>query len=243
VECRDGDVALMSATVSRSLGTALLLFAAALAPGSAGCRNAAKGCTAEPYGYVNTFFRSENPKSITATVVSIRSLSAGSAREIVFADSAGADTLYLDAAGLEVPLEAGSRYSCEVEYVPGFPSLSGVIVRDDRGLVFAGVTDRVPASRVFVSGIPGFSATLEDGGCPDRNRDSCYDAVHNMELAVTHAGVQVRLKNREAARLGDYVVTCLAAQRIDYNASCADAGAPSYSFVIARSDTTAAGHE
>jgi len=235
----------MPGTGPRTVRTALPLLAAALAFCSAGCRDARNACVAEPYGYVNTFFRSGEPaypRSVTATVVSIGSASDGGSGTIVLADSAGAaETLYLDTAGLDIPLDAGSTYSFEVEYVPGYPSLSGVMVRDTRGLVFAGVTDRVPASRVFTSGIPGFEVTLEDGGCPDRNQDPCYDAVHNLELAVTHAGVEVRLKNREAARLGDYVVTCLAAQRVAYNASCADAGVPSYSFVIARRDTT--GHE
>jgi hypothetical protein len=230
---------------ARSVGAGLLLLAGYFILIGESCGGTQAGCTVEPFGYVNTFFRTgdhEYPYSLRATLVSIGDATDGPARTLALADSSGAaDTLYLDTAGLEIPLQAGSTYDFEVAYVPGFPSLSGVMVRDARGLVFAGVTDRFPSPCVFGSGISGFAVALVDGDCPDRNHDPCYDAVRNAVLAVSNGGDDVSLKNREAARLGDYEVTCLAAQHTDYNASCVDAGLPSYSFLLVRRDTAASG--
>ncbi len=200
------------------------------------CGSPEKGCDTEPAGYVNVFFRtgpSMEPRSVTAAIVSIDEAE----HTIALRDSSGAaDTLYLDVPGHALPLRTGRTYTFEVEYAPGFPSLSGIMVSDPAGLLLAGVTDRESSPRIFKSGIPGFSVSLRDSDCPDRNADPCYDSIRNATLAVMRGSETVVLKNSEAARLGDFDITCLAAQRVDYSSSCADAGLPSYSFILIRRD-------
>jgi hypothetical protein len=44
------------------------------------------------------------------------------------------------------PLGQGQTYGLQVEYIPGMPSPNGILVHDDKGLLFAAASDHGPGS-------------------------------------------------------------------------------------------------
>jgi hypothetical protein len=142
--------------------------------------------------------------------------------------------LAFQAAGQPVPVEVGSSYEFELDRVGGMPTASGLIVRDQQGLVFAGASDQDIGSHVLEAGVPGFGLELLASSCPSRGEGDCFDAVFNRPLQVSFGGGTVTLHQGESAQLGGYEVRCLIAQQVKYRASCADFALYAVSYTIGR---------
>jgi hypothetical protein len=132
------------------------------------------------------------------------------------------------------PLGQGQTYGLQVEYIPGMPSPNGILVHDDKGLLFAAASDHGPGDKVFVGGVPGFRLSLEASKCPNRSRHKCYESIVNIRLSVEHADETVVLFQGQSARLGSYLVACLLAQDVRYSDACADAGMFRIAYTITR---------
>jgi hypothetical protein len=135
--------------------------------------------------------------------------------------------------GKPLPFETGKTYNFQVDYVAGAPTLSGLLVRDGEGLLFAAVSDQRPGGRVLKEDF-GFKIELVATRCPSRQEDRCYESIRNGVLRVTRGGKSVDLVNGESATLSGFRVNCLVAQHVAYKKGCADAGLVALSYVIVR---------
>ena len=142
--------------------------------------------------------------------------------------------LVFQAAGQPLPVEEGQAYDFELDRVGGMPPVSGLIVKDGHGLVFAGASDQGIGDHVLKAGVPGIEVELLPSTCASRARGDCFEAVFNRALQVSGAGENARLYQGESARLGGYEVRCLIAQQVQYSARCADFGLHAVSYTITR---------
>jgi hypothetical protein len=170
----------------------------------------------------------------TGTLVSHADLETDVYRYVI-RDANGAERrLVYRAPGGPLPLNEGASYEFQVDYVGGAPAVSGLLIHDGTGLLFAGASDQKIGAHVLKEGVPSFTIALLPPDCSSRGSDTCYDAITNVPLQVRAQGASVELHNGESGNLGSYRVTCLAAQAVAYNSRCADAGVPAVSYVIAR---------
>jgi hypothetical protein len=132
------------------------------------------------------------------------------------------------------PFEQGRTYELQVDYIPGRPSPNGILVHDDKGLLFAAASDYVPGDRVLREGVPGFRIKLIPSDCPNRSRHKCYESIVNNSLSVEHAGETAELFQGQSARLGAYLVVCFLAQDVVYSDACDDAGMFRVAYTITR---------
>ncbi|HEX6883972.1 MAG TPA: hypothetical protein VF530_11370 [Planctomycetota bacterium] len=123
-----------------------------------------------------------------------------------------------------LPVRLEERYAFELETVPGEPTPAALIVRDEQGLLFAGVSDYQPGARVLQRGLPDFVLALEASGCASRDREAGLASDVNAVLRVEHDGSSVRLFQGDAATLGSHRVRCLAARQVTYRPGAADTG-------------------
>jgi hypothetical protein len=155
----------------------------------------------------------------------------------VIRDASGAERrLAYRAPGGPLPLRNGGSYEFQVDYVGGSPAASGLLIRDQAGLLFIGASDQRLGSHVLKKGSPPFTLALLPAACSSRRSDTCLDAVVNLPLQVRSADGSVELHNGESARLGTFRVTCLTAQAVSYSSRCADAGLPAVSYMIVRAE-------
>ena len=140
-----------------------------------------------------------------------------------------------------LPPPGGTEYEIEIEWIGGFPSTSALSIRDAAGLVFAAASDQTVGGHVLRQGLPGFSFALVDAGCPSRRSDRCYRALVNRALEVGFQGATVRLGHGSTGRLGPYRVSCLTAQRVEYDPACKDAGLHALSWSVVRTQEQGAG--
>jgi hypothetical protein len=209
-----------------------------------GCapKSGPKDCFREPASAMTVYVdsRSPTPSRFRGTVTEIDTAAADGFVVVTVRDSLLVERkIHVSAAGSSLPLRKGPAYDFQIESVGGFPSASGLIVRDSTGILYAGASDQTVGGHVLKDGVPGFALTLESAGCPSRPHDDCYDGLYNLRLSVTHAGQTIRLMHPETGRVDAYAITCLVAQRVDYNGKCADAGLQGVSWTIERTNPAA----
>lgn len=226
-------------SVQGSVGAGLTL-ASVLLLGCAEAVDGDGGCAAEPRGQMVAFLeQGASPLStrFTGTVVSVTPGSEPDAYRYVIRDAAGAERrLAYRAPDGPLPVEPGAAYEFQVDYVGGAPSASGLLIRDRRGLLFAGATDQGIGDHVLKEGLPDLALELRPAACPGRPAGECFESITNRPLRVTQGGRPADLLQGQSVRLGPYRVTCLAAQSVVYRSRCADAGLPAVSYLIVRVD-------
>lgn len=207
------------------------------------------GCAAEPLGEVRVFL---DPGRAAAGGAGKMSAPAPAAPSVVFEavvasiappDGGGFVTVALrdEARNLRFhsplgppPLRLGERYRLRVDYEPGYPPASALLVWDSEGLLYAAASDERPGATVLKDGVPGFALRLLPATCDSRPHDRCFEALRNAPLEAAFGGRSVTLHNGGVADLGAYRVTCLTAQAIAYSSRCQDAGRIALSYVIER---------
>jgi hypothetical protein len=205
-------------------------------------RAGSQDCLREPAPALAVWVESgpPTPPKFRGTMADMDTTATGESVVITVRDSLLVERkIHVSAAGSELPLRKGRAYEFQIETVGGFPTASGMIVRDSTGIVFAGASDQTLGSHVLKEGVPGFTMTLISTECPSRPHDDCYDGLYNLRLVVTHAGRTVRLMHPDSGRLDDYLITCRLAQRVVYNSKCADAGLPGVSWTMDRTGPAA----
>ena len=192
----------------------VLLFAAC---GSA----AGDRCDLEPVGSVNAFFVGENAsRDVVATVSAIAPLEGMAGFRYDMRDGARLTWMAKDPMPNVV---AGGTYRFVVDYRGGWPDASFILVFEGDRLIFAGVTDRQTV-------IPGLAITTGDATCASRGRTKCHESLVNVPLIVDGQS----LYHGESARVGEFEVRVLTAQKVRYSSRCADAGLPHVSYPVAR---------
>ncbi len=221
----------------------------ALGAGSTSCRDAEPECTREPTGSITAYMASDPEAMHYAATVRVESVSAfdeQGMQRLVVRDTSGAalDTLAYgappEAGAPSLPVQEGDVIDLVLDHVGGFPSASGILIRDDGGLRFLGVADQRPGQTVLKGGIPGWDLALGAGTCESRPHDECYDAVINAPLRVAHDADTLQVYHGESGKLGAWRVSCYTAQRVDYTSNCADAGLVGVSYTIDRAPEPAA---
>lgn len=215
-----------------------------LLAGGAGCPRAATpdGCDAEPSGSFRVFLDSAElmPPVYTvrfsaAVLEQLEADDLGLRRLRLTPDADGVErTLAYELPGGSLPVRVGEHYDFQVDQAAGFPSASGILIRDARGLLFAAASDQRVGARVLSRGVPGFEVDVVEGGCESRRSDRCYESVRNERLRVRHAGESVELYHGREAMLGEYRVLSLTAQVVRYREDCADAGLVAVSYALVR---------
>ncbi len=215
-------------------------------PGSAGGPGATaasrgstgRGCDAEPLGDIRAFLETgASSTTLEATLVSLSPPNDGGFVKLALRETVGAvHTLTLRAATGPPPLHEGEGYRFRVDYAPGYPPASGLLIWKDATLLYAAASDPSPGHHGLADGVPGFVLTLLPSECASRLQTECYESVRDARLRVAHAGKSATLYQGESANLGEYRVTCLTAEEVTYRSRCADAGRVVLSYVIERRD-------
>ncbi len=195
-------------------------------------------CDSEPRGRITAFVRGETSSSVVFTAAVERQIprTDGPAHRYVLREASGVTRELSVIATEPVPgLEVGKEYRFRVDYKPGWPGASGLLVSDNAGLLYAALTDQEVGRDVLTEGVPGFSIALRAAECrSSRPHNSCFDSMINLPVEVRSSGDAVVLYHGESKQLGDYVVSVLTAQDVIYNKSCKDAGVPRISLTIHR---------
>lgn len=192
-------------------------------------------CAAESQGSVRAFLEAGAPASSSFEAVLTAKPAARDGGRWVLAlrEASGATHTLTLMSPLGPPrVEAGVRYRFRVDYSPGYPPASGLLIWKEGALVYAAAGDPSAERQGLVEGVPGFTIERLPSRCPNRGPTDCFDVLRNAPLRVTHDGATVTLLQGESAELGGYRVTCLAAEEITYSARCADAGRIAWSYVI-----------
>lgn len=207
----------------------------ALALGALACQGSSP-CARPPVGSVTAFLEGEGPSaSFTAAVVEIGAVGeSGLVRYRLREPDGTPHVLVFRAPEESLPVRLEQRYAFELETVPGSPTPAALVVRDEQGLLYAGVSDYAPGERVLRHGLPGFVLALEASGCANRERDPGLATDANALLSVEHAGASVRLFHGDAATLGSHRVRCLAARQVTYRPGSADTGVLGVGYTLRR---------
>ena len=153
---------------------------------------------------------------------------------LVFDDSTQIfDLSYLS--DVEVPLGVGRSYDVRVELRPAITvGTSTFEARDAEGLVFFSTSEVWATPEGRAPAPTGWQVTLEPGGYASHGL-GCEAHGTPQVLVAEHAGRRVRLVQGESGRLGDYVVTVLIAEAVDYRpGACLDFAVPELSYTLAR---------
>jgi hypothetical protein len=219
-----------------------------LVVGAPTCADSDGTCTAEPVGAITAYLLTAAPAAhldVEGPVVSLSPVDANGIQEMVIRDAStgGLDTLRYGVWGhpdrfVALPVTPGRSYRVTLDHVGGFPEASGILIQDERGVLFAAASDRGPGELALTGGVPGFGIALEPTDCVSRSTDECFTYLRNMRLRVTRAEASAALIHGEEASLAGYRVVCLTAQEAGYTNACADAGVVNLSYVIARADST-----
>lgn len=198
----------------------------------ASCGGAQDRCGNPPKTSVNAFFAGRDAsRDVVATVATITPL----------ADIGGFRYEMRDGSRLtwiaKEPIAgvvAGRTYRFVVDYAPGFPDASGMLVFENDRMIFAALTDQKLLDHVLKSGVPDFKIATGEAACSSRGRSKCHEALVNLPLAFEHAGERKVLLQGEKARVGEFEIDALVAQQVTYAPRCGDAGLPGVSFTIRR---------
>jgi hypothetical protein len=153
----------------------------------------------------------------------------------VVREASGAEhRLALKAPDQTLPIVSGGTYDFELDRVGGTPTASGLIVRDEAGVLFAAASDQGIGDHVLADGAPGITLGLVALDCSSRPHDACVEGIFNRTLQVSIAGQEAALHNGESAVVGGYSVRCLIAQQVKYSARCRDFALFGVSYTIAR---------
>ena len=188
------------------------------------CDGASNPCSTEPAGSINAFFPGDTPSRDTTLVVE-RVTPASEGFRYDFRD--GSHLMWIAAEPL--PVAVGKSYRFVVQYRPGMPDATGILVFDGDVLVFAALTDQI-----LRFPIPQFEMAIGEPVCDSRGSTKCHESLVNVPLTIAHAGHTVTVHHGETARLGDYEIKALTVQRVRYASRCADAGLPAISFTVRR---------
>lgn len=153
---------------------------------------------------------------------------------LVFDDSTQIfDLSYLSE--VEVPLAVGQSYHVRVELRPAITvGTSTFEAHDAEGLVFFSTSEAWADPEERALAPAGWQVTLEPGGYASYEL-GCEAHGTPQVLVAEHAGRRVRLVQGESGRLGDYVVTVLIAEAVDYRpGACLDFAVPELSYTLAR---------
>jgi hypothetical protein len=181
------------------------------------CGGTSNRCSTEPIGSINAF------PSRDATLVVDRVTPISSGYRYDFRDGTPLTWIGQEA----LPIATGHSYRFVVDYRPGAPDATSILIFDGETLLFAAVTDQ----RIRRD-IPGFELSVGAAACGSRGSTRCHDALVNLPLLITHAGESQTIHHGQTAQLGDYEVRALTVQRVAYNSRCADAGLSAISIII-----------
>ena len=229
------------ATVGGVAGTLLLAvgLACGQAPGAGGISGgddaSPRRCAAESKGSVRAFLEAGAPASSTfdAVLTALPAARDGGRWMLALREASGAThTLTLMSPSGPPRLEADTPYRFRVDYSPGYPPASGLLIWKAGALIYAAAGDPSAEQQGLAGGVPGFTIDRLPSRCPNRGPTDCLDVLRNAPLRVTHDEATVTLLQGESADLGGYRVTCLAAEEITYSPRCADAGRVAWSYVI-----------
>jgi hypothetical protein len=189
-------------------------------------------CSNPPAGNVTAFFAGgDASRDVVATVAAITPLAElGGFRY----DMRNGARLTWIAKEPIAALQVGRTVRIVVDYSPGSPDASGILIFDGERLLFAALSDQNPFQHVLEGGISGFAIATQETRCASRARTRCHTSLVNLRLSIEHAGERKVLVQGESARLGEFAVDALVAQKVIYNPRCADAGLPGVCFVIRR---------
>jgi hypothetical protein len=199
-------------------------------------QTAASDCDGEPMGTMFAAIEdapSTEVMKITGVVESVTPADGGYHDRIVVISGDDRYTLLFSAAGKQLPVVESLEYTFEVQHKYGFPTACSLIVSDEKGMLFAGVTDWSLGAKVM-AGPSGFDLVAGSADCGSRQHNNCYESVTNTPLSVSHDGETVTLFHGESRSLSIYDVTCLTSQSVEYTSECFDAGLIGVSYVIER---------
>ena len=201
------------------------------------CTNSSEPCSSPSQQAISVFFEETTGpyfESFEARISALdRPQDSGFTRLTLTGSAESSRSLKFRANGIDLPVELGATYTWRIEYVPGFPSESGIMINDSEGLLFAAVGALTSGSGLQQGDIPGFNVEQRDRGCPV-SQTTCYASYQEMGLHFT-AGTEHRLlQPGETGHLGSYSVTCLVSRLVTYTSACADAGVLDLSYVIQR---------
>jgi hypothetical protein len=132
---------------------------------------------------------------ILGELVSIAAPDPSGYTEIVLRDTEGNEhSIAWRGAKRRPYLIVGRTYDVRVEYESAPTQASSIVIRDDEGLVYAGLSDVSEGATVLKHGLPGFDLTV------GRN-SAVLSVVHGDDFAVIRTG--------ESVRMGQYDVICL----------------------------------
>jgi hypothetical protein len=227
--------------VSLEIGWALCLALSGFL--AVGCRGSLDApCGDEPMGVVTVWVEGDytgEPVRFSGTVESLTPGYGKLDSVTIAADDGSKRVIRFQAPGTAIPVEAGRRYGFEVQHAGESPAFSSILVTDEKGLVFAGVSDWQVGANVVKDGVYGVRVTKAPAECEDRPHADCYDSMKNAILKVSLGEESARLFHGESAELGGYRVTCFTCQDVVYNGSCADAGLITVSYMIVRTPVRA----
>jgi len=198
----------------------------------ASCAGTKDRCSNPPLGSVNAFFTGgDASRDVVATVTAITPLAEIGGFRYEMRD--GSRLTWIAKEPIAA-LQIGRTYRFVVDYSPGFPDASGLLVFDGERLIFAAITDQKLFQHVLKEGVPGFAIATGDPTCASRGRTKCHEALVNLPLSIEHAGERKVLFQGETARAGEFEIDALVAQKVTYRSGCADAGLPGVCVIIHR---------
>lgn len=207
-------------------------------PDGAAAAVRANRCEAQPAKTFRAFIEgAQSPTETDATVIGHVVLDSPARHRYLLRDASGAESRLTVMGDQPVPgIEEGKSYSFRVDYVGGSPTASGIIVRDQDGILFAALTDGRIGSHVLKEGIPDFEVAMKPPECAGRAHGSCLESAVNLPVEIRSGASAAILYHGESAILGRYTVSVLTAQKVKYSRHCKDAGVSGISFTIARSE-------
>jgi VCBS repeat-containing protein len=227
--------------VSLEIGCALCLALSGFV--AVGCRGSSDApCGDEPMGIVTAWVEGDYTGKAVRFSGTVESLTPGNGKLdsiTIAADDGSKRVIRFQAPGTGIPVEAGGRYGFEVQHAGEFPTVSSIVVTDEKGLVFAGVSDWDVGANLVKDGVIGIRLRKAPAECEDRPHADCYDTMKNAILVASYGEKSVRLFHGESGELDGYRVTCLTCQDVVYNSSCADAGLITVSYMIVRTPVRA----
>jgi hypothetical protein len=210
------------------------LLGFAIAVTLASCAATGDRCSNAPVGNVNAFFAGGEPsRDVAATVATMAPLAELEGFRYEMTDGSRLTWIAKE----PIPaLEIGRTYRFVVDYSPGSPDASGILIFDGERLLFAALTDQRPFQHVLREGVPRFTISTGDPACRSRGRTKCHEALVNLPLTIDHAGERKVLYQGERLRMGEFEIHALTAQKVTYASRCADAGLAGVSFTIQRAN-------
>lgn len=198
----------------------------------ASCAGAGDRCSTPPAGSVKVFFSGDEPsREAVAAVAAMVPLAELEGFRYEMSDGSRLTWIAKE----PIPaLEIGRTYRFVVDYAPGSPDASGILIFDGERLLFAAPTDQEPIQHVLEQGVPRFTIATGDPTCRSRGRTKCHEALVNLPLTVDYAGARKVLYQGERLHMGEFEIHALTSQKVTYASRCADAGLPGVSFTIQR---------